>query len=66
MKKYLLYTILYLILTLLVSTIYLYGIDMEIARRDYLKSVKDGNYEVPITGCIFDFVCSKYTEELQK
>lgn len=42
------------------------GIDMHVAREDYLRAEKNGDYEQAITGCMFDWVCEKYTKELQK
>lgn len=42
------------------------GVDMETARQDYLRAKEQGNYEQRIEGCMFDFVCERYTKELQK
>ena len=42
------------------------GVDMEMARQDYLRAKEQGNYEQRIEGCIFDMVCEKYTKELWK
>ena len=44
----------------------IFGMDMELARRDYVKAITDGNYEKPITGCLFETVCDTYTERLYK
>ena len=41
------------------------GVDMEVARQDYLKAKENGDYEQRIEGCMFDFVCDRYTKELQ-
>lgn len=40
------------------------GFDMEVARQDYIKAKENGDYEQKIEGCIFDFVCNRYTKEL--
>lgn len=42
------------------------GVDMETARQDYLMAKEKGNYEQRIEGCMFDFVCERYTKELQQ
>lgn len=66
MKKLTIYFVLTLCLASMILLLGLYGIDIECARRDYVNAVKQGNYEQPITGCLFDFVCEKYTQELWK
>ena len=40
------------------------GFDMEVARQDYIKAKENGDYEQKIEGCIFHFVCNRYTKEL--
>lgn len=40
------------------------GVDMETARQDYLRAKRNGDYEQRIEGCMFDFVCERYTKEL--
>ena len=40
------------------------GFDMEVARQDYIKAKENGDYEQKIEGCIFYFVCNRYTKEL--
>lgn len=42
------------------------GVDMEVARQDFIKAKENGNYEQRIEGCIFEYVCNRYTKELQK
>lgn len=42
------------------------GVDMETARQDYLRAKEQGNYEQRIEGCIFEYVCNRYTKELQQ
>lgn len=39
-----------------------FGLDRELARRDYEKAVE----KQPITGCIFEYNCDFYTELLEK
>lgn len=41
-------------------------IDIDMAERDYQRAKDKGDYEQVIRGCIFDWVCKKYTWELQK
>ena len=62
--KTFIYTTLYLLLFILTGILFLFGIDMDTARRDYEKALSNGDYEKPIVGCIFDTVCNKYTERL--
>lgn len=61
-------TFIYFILFLLLILTFLLGIavgiDMEIAQRDYNKAVENGDFDKPITGCIFEQVCKNYTERL--
>lgn len=42
----------------------LLGIDMSIANRDYETLKHNGDYEQEVTGCVFEWVCKHYTEEL--
>lgn len=41
-----------------------FGIDREIARRDFQKAVNDGDFEHKIVGCIWDYNCDKFTKIL--
>lgn len=41
-------------------------LDMNIAYNDYRRLSDNGDYEQQVTGCFFDWVCEKYTRELQK
>lgn len=59
-------TTLYLLLVIFIGMLAIFGMDMELARRDYVKAITDGNYEKPITGCLFETVCDTYTERLYK
>ena len=45
-------------------TAFSYGIDRELARRDYEKAVKYKDFEKPIVGCIFESNCKYYTDAL--
>lgn len=58
--------ILMTLLVLLISFLIILGIDTDGARKDYLRAKEQGNYEQPITGCIFQAVCDRYTKELWK
>lgn len=65
MKK-IIYAVLFLLLALCLSLIFLLGMDMEVARQDLVRLRDKGDYEQKIEGCLFDWVCEKYTKELQK
>ena len=41
-----------------------FGLDKELARRDYVKAVQYQDFEQPITGCIFNYNCEYYTNKL--
>lgn len=41
-----------------------FGMDREIARRDYVKAVSNGDFERPITGCLWEYNCKYYTDML--
>lgn len=62
--KTFIYTLLYLTFFGLIAMLILLGIDMDTARQDYNKAIANGDYETPITGCIFNLVCYKYTARL--
>jgi SMC interacting uncharacterized protein involved in chromosome segregation len=40
--------------------------DINIAYNDYRRLSDNGDYEKKVEGCMFDWVCEKYTKELQK
>lgn len=64
--RYLIMGTLYLLASMLVVLLVLLGIDTTVAYRDYETLKSHGDYEQKVTGCIFDFVCEKYTRELWK
>lgn len=41
-----------------------FGFDREMARRDYEKSIRDGDFEKPIVGCVWQYNCDYYTKLL--
>lgn len=41
-----------------------YGLDREMARRDYEKAVHNKDYERPIVGCLYESNCFYYTKML--
>ena len=41
-----------------------FGLDRELARRDFEKAVHNGDFEKPIVGCLWDYNCEYYTELL--
>lgn len=41
-----------------------YGLDREMARRDYEKAVYNKDYERPIVGCLYESNCFYYTKML--
>lgn len=43
---------------------FIYGIDRELARRDYVKSIQTQDFEKPIAGCLWESNCNYYTEKL--
>ena len=65
MKK-LIYAVLILLWGAIISCLVILGIDIEVARKDYVKLKENGDYEQKVEGCIFGWVCEKYTRELQK
>ena len=60
------YTILCLLFTACMMNLVLLGIDYTVARESYLTAQKNGNYEKKIDGCIYQWVCDRYTKELWK
>ena len=64
--KTFIYLILWALLLVLTACMVVYGIDIHVARDDYMRAKENGNYEQAITGCIFDWVCDRYSKELQK
>ena len=59
-------SVLILLLTIYLMFIVFLGIDISVAMKDYEKLKQNGDYEQKVEGCIFDWVCEKYTKELQK
>lgn len=53
--KTIIYALLITVLSACIVTLFILGIDMEVARQDY----NNGN---KIDGCIFEFVCNHYLE----
>jgi hypothetical protein len=41
-----------------------YGIDRELARRDYVKAIEMQDFEKPIIGCLYESNCRYYTNRL--
>lgn len=41
-----------------------FGMDRDMARRDYEKAVRDGDHERPIIGCLWKYNCEYYTDLL--
>lgn len=41
-----------------------FGLDREMARRDFEKAVHNGDFERPIIGCLWDYNCEYYTQML--
>ena len=62
--KTFIYFMLYLLFILVFLLGVAVGVDMEIAKRDYNKALENGDYDKPITGCIFEQVCNLYTKRL--
>ena len=52
------------IVSALVITFFVYdGIDIEVARRDYVKNVEQCK---PIDGCLFGWNCKKYNKMIEE
>lgn len=64
--RYLVQGILLILLTVYLMFIVFLGIDISVAMKDYERLKENGDYEQKVEGCIFDWVCEKYTKELQK
>lgn len=62
--KYFTYILLILSGILTSVTAFSYGIDRELARRDFEKSLQVQDFEKPIVGCIFETNCKYYTNKL--
>ena len=43
-----------------------FGLDREIARRDYEKAIQNSDFEKPIIGCLWEYNCEYYTNMLYK
>ena len=41
-----------------------FGMDRELARREYVRRVQMQEFEQPIIGCTYDYNCKYYTELL--
>lgn len=41
-----------------------FGIDRELARRDFVKAIEMQDFEKPIIGCIYQSNCDYYTDKL--
>lgn len=48
----------------ILATGFMFGVDREMARRDYEKAVRDGDFEKPIVGCMWNYNCEYYTQML--
>lgn len=66
MKKYLVEFSLYALMIMVICAGAVFGLDKELARRDYEKAVRNNDYERPIVGCIFEYNCEHYTNILWK
>ncbi len=64
--KYLINGILMLLASLFLVLFIFLGIDMSLANREYEMLARNGDYEQKVDGCIFEWVCQHYTEELWK
>jgi len=64
--RYVTYAILCLLFAACAINLVLLGIDYTVARDSYLKAEKNGNFEQKIDGCIFQWVCDRYTKQLWK
>lgn len=64
--KYLINGILILFASLCFLLFVFLGIDMSVANRDYERMVRNGDFEQQVEGCIFEWVCKHYTEQLWK
>lgn len=57
----------FLIFTVMIMTSVtgiVFGFDRDMARRDYEKAVRDGDFEKPIVGCVWQYNCDYYTNLL--
>ena len=64
--KYIINGILMLLASLCFVLFVLLGIDTSVAHRDYERLKYYGDYERKVDGCIFEWVCKHYTEQLWK
>lgn len=62
--KYLVTAIYMALIVMLASAAITFGIDREMARRDFEKATRNGDFEKPIIGCLFEKNCEMYTEKL--
>lgn len=58
--------VLYLLLVATLMMFFALFVDINVAYNDYRRLSENGDYEKKVEGCMFDWVCEKYTKELQK
>lgn len=58
--------VLYLLLVVTMMMFFALFVDINVAYNDYRRLSENGDYEKKVEGCMFDWVCEKYTKELQK
>lgn len=58
--------VLYLLLVATLMMFFAMFVDINVAYNDYRRLSENGDYEKKVEGCMFDWVCEKYTRELQK
>ena len=58
--------VLYLLLVATLVMFFALFVDINVAYNDYQRLSENGDYEKKVEGCMFDWVCEKYTRELQK
>ena len=58
--------VLYLLLVATLMMFFAMFVDINVAYNDYRRLSENGDYEKKVEGCMFDWVCEKYTKELQK
>lgn len=58
--------VLYLLLVATLMMFFALFVDINVAYNDYRRLSENGDYEKKVEGCMFDWVCEKYTRELQK
>ena len=58
--------VLYLLLVATLMMFFALFVDINVAYNDYRRLSENGDYEKKVEGCMFDWVCEKYTKDLQK